>query len=109
MMKVKFANGVVKECTAPMEQKIFKTLEGKTVGTGWVLVLRLTGNITSTELDGALTPDSSSTLEFLTTNDKGEDTALFTLEGYNTVTSSTIRHAEDPKAAYTEIQMSKGV
>lgn len=108
-MKVKFANGVVKECTAPTEQKIFKTVEGKTVGVGWVLVLRLTGNITSTELDSILTADNVSSLEFLAKDENGEEKTLFSLEGYDRITSSTIRHAEDTTATYTEMQMSKGV
>lgn len=103
-MKVKFANGVVKECTAPTEQKIFKTVGGETVGMGWVLVLRLTGNTTSAELDEVLTRENVSTLEFLHDEQK-----LFSLSGYDKITSSTIRHSEDVAATYTEIQMSKGV
>lgn len=108
-MKVKFANGVVKECTAPTEQKVFKTVGTTNVGVGWVLVLRLTGNMTSTELDAVLTEDNVSTLEFLTADESGAEKKLFSLEGYNKITASTIRHSEDSAAAYTEIQMSKGV
>ncbi len=37
-MKVKFANSVVKKCTAPTEQKIFKAVGGETVGANWVLM-----------------------------------------------------------------------
>lgn len=108
-MKVKFADGVVKECTAPTEQKIFKTVGGETVGMGWVLILKLTGNITSTELDSVLTADNVSTLEFSAETESGEEKTLFSLDGYSKITSSTIRHSEDTAATYAEIQMSKGV
>lgn len=108
-MKVKFANGVVKECTAPTEQKVFKTVEGQTIGAGWVLILRLTGNTTSTELDSVLTADNVSALEFLAEDENGEEKTLFSLEGYDRITSSTIRHSEDTSATYTEMQLSKGV
>ncbi len=108
-MKVKFASGAVKECTAPTEQKVFKTVGGETVGIGWVLILKLMGNITSTEFDTVVNTEGVSSLEFLKENEKGEDEILFTLEGYNKITSSTIRHAEDTTATYVEIQMSKGV
>ena len=108
-MKVKFANGVVKECTAPTEQKIFKTVGGETVGMGWVLILKLTGNITSSEIDEILTPENVGSLEFSAETESGEDTELFSLDGYNKITSSTIRHSEDTAATYAEIQMSKGV
>lgn len=108
-MKVKFANGVVKECTAPTEQKIFKTVGGETVGMGWVLILKLSGNITSSEIDEILTPENVGSLEFSAENEKGEDTKLFSLGGYSKITSSTIRHAEDTASTYAEIQMSKGV
>lgn len=108
-MKVKFADGVVKECTAPTEQKIFKTVSGETVGMGWILILKLTGSITSTELDRILITDNVSTLEFLTETENGEDKTLFSLDGYSKITSSTIRHAEDTDATHTEIQLTKGV
>ena len=108
-MKVKFANGVVKECAAPTEQKIFKTIGGETVSAGWVLLLSITGSVTSTELDAVLESDAVSSLEFFVENENGEETALFTLDGYSKITSSTIRHSEDTSATYAEIQMSKGV
>lgn len=105
-MKVKFANGTVKECAAPTEQKIFKT---SGVGAGWVLALRLTGNINSTELDEIINGDNVKVLDFLTETESGEDKTIFSLTGYNKVTSSTIRHAEDTNATHAEIQISKGV
>lgn len=108
-MKIKFANGAVKECAAPTEQKIFKTVGGEAVSTGWVLLLKLTGNITSAELDGLLTAENVASLEFSAETESGEEEALFGLDGYSRLTSSTIRHAEDAAAAYAEIQLSKGV
>ena len=105
-MKVKFANGVVKDCTAPVEQKVFKAAMG---GVGWMLLLRLTGAITSTELDAILTEDNVKSLKFSTVADNGEDAFLFTLDGYEKITSSIIRHSEDTTATHTEIQLTKGV
>ena len=108
-MKVKFANGTVKTCSAPTEQKIFRTVGGETVGMGWVLVIRLTGNITSSEVDELLVPENVGALEFISETEDGEVNGTFRLNGYNKITSSTIRHSDNPTATYAEIQMSKGV
>ena len=108
-MKVKFANGVTKECAAPIEQKLFRTINGEHIATTWVLMLNLTGEMTSTELDSILTNENVNSLEFLTTTEEGEDATIFTLSGYEKVTSSTIRHAEDTNETHTEIQLSRGV
>ena len=108
-MRVKFANGVVKECTAPIEQKVFKRVDGKTEGAGWLLILRLKGGITSAELDTLLTAENVKTMRFSTINEDDEETALFILEDYETITSSSIRHAENATLTQTEIQMSKGI
>lgn len=106
MMKIKFANGVVKQCLAPTEQKVFNTAVGTS---GWILHLRLTGEITSAELDDVIKPDSISVLEFLTNNENGEDVKLFELDGYSKITSSTIRYADNPMDTTTEIQITKGI
>lgn len=114
-MKVKFANGTVKSCAAPTEQKLFKTTDGVTLGAGWILILRLTGSITSTELDALLTSENVGALEFLSdgsdSSDGGDGSAetLFTLNGYEKVTSSTIRHSENVENTYAEIQISRGI
>lgn len=108
-MKIKFANGVVKECTAPTEQKIFKNVGGELTGVGWMLNLRLVGVMTSTELDNILTADNVTSLEFLTEDENGADKTLFALSGYNKITSSAIRHAEDITETNAEIQLAKGV
>lgn len=105
-MKVKFANGVVKDCTAPVEQKVFKSVSN---GVGWMLLLKLTGGITSTELDVLLTEDNIKSLEFSTEGEGGGTKTLFTLDGYDKITSSIIRHAEDTTATHAEIQLTKGV
>ena len=103
-MKVKFANGVVKECTAPTEQKAYRA------GTeaGWFLLLKLKGEMTSTELDNLLTAENYASLEFLTTTKSGEDKTLFTIGGYDNITSSTIRYAENTADTQSEIQLTKG-
>lgn len=105
-MKVKFMNGVIKECSAPTEQKLFKNKDGETVSAGWLLMLRLTGNITSTELDDTLTPTNVESLDFLSDD---ECETLFTLDGYSKITSSSIRHAEETSGTFAEIQITKGV
>lgn len=105
-MKIKFANGVVKSCASPMEQKVFKTADGTS---GWILHLRLTGEITSTELDNILKNENISSLEFLTEKESGEDIKLFELSGYEKITSSTIRHAENINETIAEIQLTKGL
>ena len=108
-MKIKFANGVVKGCESPTEQKVFRNVSEKTVGIGWLLHFRLMGLITSTELDELLTVDNIKSLEFLFDTEDGETVKLFNLYGYDKITSSVIRYAEDESTAYTEIQLSKGV
>ena len=108
-MKVKFSNGVVKKCSAPTEQKIFKNVDSEMVGVGWVLILKLTGGVTSTELDAILTTENIASLEFMAESEDDGDISLFSLVGYDKITSSTIRHAEDATATYADIQLSKGV
>ncbi len=106
MMKVKFPNGVVRECTAPTEQKVFKTASDES---GWILQLRLMGEITSSELDNLVTVGNTTPLVFLTETDSGEDKTIFTLDGYEKITSSTIRHAENTISTSVEIQLTKGL
>lgn len=105
-MKIKFANGVVKECASTTEQKVFKANSGVD---GWILHLRLMGEITSGELDELITVENISHLEFLATTESGEDKLAFILDGYEKITSSTIRHAEDTTSTTAEIQMTKGL
>ena len=105
-MKIKFANGVVKECSPPTEQKVFKNANGDA---GWVLHLRLIGGMTSEELDTLITPENITTLEFSVMTDTEEEKLAFTLDGYNKITSSTIRHAEDTASTTAEIQLTKGM
>ena len=105
-MKVKFANGVIKKCIAPTEQKVFKTVDGTS---GWILNLRLVGGMTSTELDNLSSLENIAPLEFLTETENGEDKVLFTLDSYEKITSSVIRHAEDTESTTVEIQLTKGL
>ena len=105
-MKVKFANGVVKECSSPTEQKVFKTNNGTS---GWILNLRLVGGNTSAELDEILTVENIAPLAFVSETESGEERLLFTLDGYDKITSSTIRHAEDTASTSAEIQLTNGL
>lgn len=108
-MKVKFANGVIKECAAPTEQKLFKSISEKTVGVGWMLHFKLLGLITSSDLDELLKEENIQSLEFLFETEGGETVTLFKLDGYEKVTSSVIRYAEDTKTTHAEIQLSRGI
>ena len=105
MMKVKFANGATKECAAPTEQKAFRTVGGN----GWILNLRLMGGITSAELDELITEENIASLKFLSVPEDGEAKTIFTLDGYEKITSSTIRHAEDTASTSVDIQLTKGL
>ncbi len=107
MMKVKFANGTKKDCSAPAEQKLFKTNAGALVPAGWVLTFRMNGETTSSELDELLTKENVSTLEFI--EESESITESYTISGYDTVTSLVIRHSSNPDMTSAEIQLSKGV
>ena len=114
-MRVKFANGTVKHCTAPTEQKVFRNNGGENAGAGWVLLIKLTGEVTSSEIDELMTADNIKKLDFFpeaepeTESGDGGETPMFTLAGYSKVTSSSIRYAEEKSAVTAEIQMSKGL
>ena len=104
-MKVKFANGVVKSCTTPTEQTVFRNIDGVTLGVGWLLNFRLMGSTTSQEVDEVLAASNITPLEFLSEEDK----TIFVLDGYDKITSSVIRHTEDTTSTSVEIQLSKGI
>ena len=108
-MKIKFADGTMKKCAAPIEQKIFRTSGGETTGAGWILNLKIIGEITSSELDRFLTSDNVSELKFFSEANADEVAELFVLNCYSKISSSVVRHAEDTSATYAEIQLSKGV
>lgn len=108
-MKVKFKNGSILKCSPPIEQKIFRNTGTENAGAGWVLTFRLLDSITSTQLDALVTAENVETLVFLTENEAGETIESFTLEGYDKLTSSSIRYAENPTSSIAEIQLKKGV
>lgn len=104
-MKVKFKDGTIRRCSSPIEQKVFRGGESA----GWILMLKLLGETTSSELDSILTPENITELEFFTATEYGTGEALFTLSGYEKITSSSIRYAEDIASTTTEIQLTKGI
>lgn len=104
-MKVKFANGVVKECASPIEQRIYKS----GIGVGWILSLKLIGETTSADIDSLITSENVSTLEFFNETEDGKTITLFTLSDYDKCSSSIIRHAEHTIATQADIQLTKGV
>lgn len=109
-MKVKFKDGVIRDCTAPAEQKIFKN----STPVGWILVFALIGETTSDNVDAILTPENISTMTFIPepvgaigeTVNVTEDSYIHLLD-YNKILSSAIRYAEDVSQTRTEIQLSK--
>ena len=98
-MKIKFNNNVEKECTNPIEQKLFKNAEP----VGWICSFNLKENTPSAEIDTLVIPENISVLEFL--NDEGD--ILFSLTGYQKITAVVVRHAETEGSV--EIQLTKGV
>ena len=109
-MKIKFVDGSIKECAVPTEHKVFKTVSGNLIGTGWILTFKIIDNISSAEeVDTMLETENISSLEFLSETENGELTTLFKLDGYESVISSIIHYAEDTTKTNVEIQLSKGV
>ena len=109
-MKVKFVDGSIKECAVPTEHKVFKSIGGSLVDTGWILTFRIIDNISSSEeVDTMLETENILSLEFLSETEDGELTTLFNLEGYEKVISSIIHYSEDVTMTNVEIQLSKGV
>lgn len=108
-MKVKFKDGTEKNCTAPIEQKVFRNSEAA----GWILMFSLTGEISSAELDAFLNTDNIGTLKFISDNPTyAEDENVFAsvdITGYEKISSSVIRYAEDVDNSRTEIQLTKGL
>jgi hypothetical protein len=108
-VKIRFGNGVVNVCSAPIEQKLFQQNGGTKSAVGWLLTLRVFGEMTSSELDDLLAEKNIKSLEFLTENEAGEDKVIFTLTNYINVTSSVIHHSDNTTETYAEIQLLKGV
>ena len=108
-MKIKFTNGVIMECSAPIERKIFKQIGGSIVDVGWLLSFSIIGEVTSEDIDKLLVPDNITHLEFLSKAENNEDDLVFSLNGYEINTSSVIAYNEDKTKASVEIQLQKGV
>lgn len=100
-MKVKFKNGTVKECSAPVETKVFKN----GAPAGWILMFNLVGAVTSSGIDEVLTTENIENLTFIP---DGEGELGFELNGYNKISSSTIRYADEVDKTKVEIQLMRG-
>ena len=98
-MFVKFKDGTTRDCANPTEQKIFKSGDAA----GWMCALVITQDMASDEADAVITPENVSELTFC--SDEGN--TLFTLTGYEKITTTVIRHSAG--SATVEIQMLKGV
>ncbi len=85
------------ECTEPIEQKVFRS--GTAIG--WAIMFHIHGDVDSSGIDKLVTPETISELIF--TKD-GEQQTAFTVSGYSTVTSCTIRHKSTTVA---ELQFTK--
>lgn len=96
-MKIKFNDGTIKECTQPMEQKLFR--DG--VAVGWLLSFSITGEVvTSDNIDKIITADNVSNLTF--TDD--EENNLYVLSGYTQLASVAIRHSDTQSRAELQIK-----
>lgn len=107
-MKIKFKNGKKMRCTTPVEQKIFKTVGDKTIHIGWVLNIKIINTLTSDDIDDIFKPENISQLDFFSDNDEAEK-LIFTLTGYDKITSSVIHYSENENESNVEIQLSKGL
>lgn len=100
-MYAKFKNGVVKECTAPTEQMIFKNNEP----VGWLAVLAVKDVKTSDEAESLLANESISSMRFFNTLPVDDDTEpMFALNGYTAVQSAVVYHNSDNSF---EVQLKK--
>lgn len=87
------------ECTEPIEQKLFQG--GSAVG--WVLMFHIHGGVSSSDVDGIITPESISDMTFISGEDDNQ-TAI-RLTGYSEIRACTIRHRAG--SAVTELQFTK--
>ncbi len=103
-MKVKFKDGTVKSCSAPMEQKMFRS----GAEAGWMLSVSIECDITSDELDKLITADNISELTFTSEEETGAGKTI-NLSGYDKVTNATIRYSEEKGKTRIEMRLTKGV
>lgn len=99
-MKVRF-KGVdnAYTCTEPVEQKLFQS--GKAIG--WAVMFHIHGNVSSSDIDDLITPESISELVFISEDE--ENPRSITLSGYSGIRACTIRHRAG--TTVTEIQLTK--
>lgn len=98
-MRVKFYGGEKSyECTEPIEQKLFRGGSA----CGWAVMFHVYGDADSTEIDGVITSEAISVLEFF---DDKEPKNTFKITGYSAVTSCVIRHKA--QITVTELQFTK--
>lgn len=98
-MKAVFKNGEAKTCTSPIEQKVFRSQ----TAAGWLLLLTLTAEMTSAQLDDFLTPENISDIAFA----QDDGTSLFSIAGYSKVSSAIIRYSENTTDTRVELQLMK--
>lgn len=103
-MKVQFKDGTVKACSAPMEQKVFRS----GIDAGWMLSVSIECDITSDELDKLITTDNISDLTFTSDEEIGASKTIH-LSGYDKVTNATIRYSEEKDKTRIEMRLTKGV
>lgn len=101
-MKVKFHDHTEKMCTAPVEQKLFRSIE---TPQGWLLSFSLIGEIASNEIEELLTVENISELVFM----RDDGSTICSVEDYDKVSSCVIRHAESEEETRTDVQFTKGV
>ncbi len=96
-MKVKFKdNATSYDCSEPVEQKIFRS----GLPAGWAIIFQIFADLSSTEVDEIITPESISEMTF--TNESEE---TFIVTGYSNITACTIRHSDT--STRIEVQFTK--
>jgi len=103
-MKVQFKDGTIKTCSAPIEQKVFRS----GVDAGWILSVSIECDITSEELDKLITTDNISELIF-TSEEESRTVKTISLSGYDKVTSAVIRYSEEKEKTKIDMRLTKGV
>jgi hypothetical protein len=106
-MKIRFLDGTVKDCSEPIEQKLFRSK----VPYGWVMAFTLNSVSDSSEVDALFSDGNIEKLVLLkeVETEAGEVVTeeVTTISGYGKLSSIIIKHSEDGTKA--EIQLTKTI
>lgn len=95
-MTVTFKDGATSyDCSEPVEQKIFRS----GMPAGWAIMFQIFANLSSSEVDEIITPESISDMTFTSNSE------TFEVTGYENITACTIRHSDT--STRIEVQFTK--